>query len=317
MLLDDLVTAIQTVQQRIREHGSSLSQNEYRTRISLIDPLLNAFGWDVSDPKSVTLEHHVGSGRADYALLDKDGDPRTFIEAKRLGENLESEEFQEQVFTYALRQRLKFIGLTDGNRWIIEDLQARLNGSESRILDITLSTETPDFCARKILYRERGVLLFRQTALPSSKPLPLGTQSNPPAGTSGNCSLQRGFGLRTGWIPLADFEDLEEKQLFLKGMYIPDKGEVELVTFSEFIVETAEWLIRQGALNPDKCPKIEIGGNIVVGIRPAQDLPYSRRLSNGLCLYTVYRHPRILLNASKVLIEHTGKDPFDIWVRHS
>ena len=51
MLLDDLVTAIQTVQQRIRDHGTSLSQNEYRTRISLIDPVLNALEWDVSDPK--------------------------------------------------------------------------------------------------------------------------------------------------------------------------------------------------------------------------------------------------------------------------
>ena len=47
MLLDDLVTAIQTVQARIREHGNSLSQNEYRTRLALIDPILNALGWDV------------------------------------------------------------------------------------------------------------------------------------------------------------------------------------------------------------------------------------------------------------------------------
>ena len=115
MLLDDLLTAIQTVQQRIREHGNSLSQNEYRMRISLIDPVLNALGWDVSDPKLVTPEYHVGSGRADYALLGEDSKPQAFIEAKRLGQNLNSEEFQEQVFTYAWRQRLKYIGLTDGN----------------------------------------------------------------------------------------------------------------------------------------------------------------------------------------------------------
>ena len=55
-MLDDLVTAIQTVQQRIREHGNTLSQNEYRTRIALIDPILNALGWDVSDPVLVTPE---------------------------------------------------------------------------------------------------------------------------------------------------------------------------------------------------------------------------------------------------------------------
>ena len=316
-MLDELVTAIQTVQDRIREHGNSLSQNEYRTRLALIDPLLTALGWDVSDPKSVTLEHHVGSGRADYALLDKGGDPRTFIEAKRLGENLESEEFQEQVFTYALRQRLKYIGLTDGNRWILEDLQARLNGGESRILDITISTETPEFCARKILYRERGILLFKQAILLSEKPPPLGMQSNLSARTSGERSPQIGFGLRAEWVPLVDFEALEDKQLFLNWIYIPDKGDIELTTSSEFIVEIAEWLIRQGVLGPDKCPIIERGGNVVVDIYPAQDLPYARRLSYGLCLYTLYRHTRTLLSNTKLLIERCGKDPFDIWVKPS
>ena len=69
MLLDDLVTAIQTVQQRIREHGNTLSQNEYRTRLALIDPILNALGWDVSDPNLVTIEDQWAGGRADYALL--------------------------------------------------------------------------------------------------------------------------------------------------------------------------------------------------------------------------------------------------------
>ena len=179
MLLDDLVAAIQTIKARIREYVNSLSQNEYRTRISLIDPLLIALGWDVSDPGSVTLEHQLGNRRADYALLGEDGKPRVFIEAKRLGENLESQEFQEQVFTYALMQKLKYVGLTDGNRWIIEDLQARLNSGESCILDITLSTETSEICARKILYRGSGILLFKQTTAICEEPPSDGLQSEP------------------------------------------------------------------------------------------------------------------------------------------
>ena len=119
MLLDDLVTAIQTVQARIREHGNSLSQNEYRTRISLIDPILNALGWDVSDPRLVTVEdhHQAGNGRADYALLGSDGKTESlYIEAKRLNEPLEAH--QDQVFKYTWDQKLFYGGLTDGNRWI-------------------------------------------------------------------------------------------------------------------------------------------------------------------------------------------------------
>ena len=62
MPLDDLVQVIETVQKRIRDHGDSLRQNEIRTRVVLIDPLLTALGWDVADPGLVTAEYDV-SGR--------------------------------------------------------------------------------------------------------------------------------------------------------------------------------------------------------------------------------------------------------------
>ena len=67
-MLDDLVSVIETLQQRIATHRQSLQQNEIRTRTGLIDPLLTALGWDVSDPAVVTPEYSVGGGRADYAL---------------------------------------------------------------------------------------------------------------------------------------------------------------------------------------------------------------------------------------------------------
>ena len=149
MLLDDLVTAIQTVQQRIREHGTSLSQNEYRTRLALIDPILNALGWDVSDPALVTPEYQAGNGRADYALLGSDGKPRAFIEAKRLNEPLESH--QDQVFKYTWDQKLFYGGLTDGNRWILEDVTAAFSGRDGRLLDVTISKEAAHQCALKLL----------------------------------------------------------------------------------------------------------------------------------------------------------------------
>ena len=51
-LLKPLVDAIETVKRRITEHGASLRENETRTRVALIDPILQALGWDVSDPGS-------------------------------------------------------------------------------------------------------------------------------------------------------------------------------------------------------------------------------------------------------------------------
>ena len=89
MLLDPLISVIEKLQQRIRDHGDALRQNEYRTRIALIDPLLQALGWDVSDPTVVMPEYDVNGKRADYALLNV-GQVVVFLEAKRLEENLSS-----------------------------------------------------------------------------------------------------------------------------------------------------------------------------------------------------------------------------------
>ena len=44
MTIDDLASVIETLQQRIRQHGPALRENEIRTRIALIDPLLRALG---------------------------------------------------------------------------------------------------------------------------------------------------------------------------------------------------------------------------------------------------------------------------------
>ena len=89
MLLDELVGCIERLQERIRTHGASLRANETRTRMALIDPLLQALGWDVSDPAVVTPEYEARRGRADYALLRGDGKPAAIVEAKKLGEALE------------------------------------------------------------------------------------------------------------------------------------------------------------------------------------------------------------------------------------
>ena len=46
MLLDDLVGVIETLKERIATHGATLREYETRTRMALIDPLLQALGWD-------------------------------------------------------------------------------------------------------------------------------------------------------------------------------------------------------------------------------------------------------------------------------
>ena len=71
-----------------------------------------------------------------------DGKPEAFIEAKHLGEWLSHRRHEDQVFNYAFNQKVRFYaGLTDGNRWIFEDVAAGFSGGESRLLDVTISKE--------------------------------------------------------------------------------------------------------------------------------------------------------------------------------
>ncbi len=118
-MLDDLVATITALRERIRTHSSDLQANEIRTRMALINPLLQALEWDPADPALVTPEYTTDSGPVDYALRGSGDKPAAFIEAKKLGESLVKH--QEQMVRYANMAGVPYAGLTDGNHWEFYD----------------------------------------------------------------------------------------------------------------------------------------------------------------------------------------------------
>ena len=70
MGLDELASCIERLKTRMQSHRTILEENETRTRAALIDPLLGALGWDVSDPAVVMAEYKVGNKSADYAIAN-------------------------------------------------------------------------------------------------------------------------------------------------------------------------------------------------------------------------------------------------------
>lgn len=79
--------------------------NEANTKAVLIEPILQALGWDTTDPSQVSREYRVFDGTfLDYALLI-DGQPRLFVEAKAIGEKLNSNQFVSQTVNYANKDR--------------------------------------------------------------------------------------------------------------------------------------------------------------------------------------------------------------------
>lgn len=164
MDLDRLAKLIETLKDRIKRHRSRLSQGhaETRTRMALVDPLLQSLGWDTADLDMVVPEYELASAgrpeRADYALLRTDGKPAVIIEAKKLGEPLDVH--RNQMVSYATAKGIPYAGLTDGNRWELYDVFDRVELEKKRILDVTVTNEEPHRLAVKLL------VLWRQNLLP-------------------------------------------------------------------------------------------------------------------------------------------------------
>ena len=182
-MLDDLTTVIETLKERINTHSNVLSGSETRTRMSLIDPLLQVLGWDVSDPGIVIPEFNVGGKRADYALLGANGKPTVVLEAKSLGTSLSSNE-QMQMLNYANVDGVPFAGLTDGNQWKLYDVFDRKPLSERCILDFSISQDATPQIALQLLLLWRANMesgspqpaqepILDVTPMPSPEPKPL------------------------------------------------------------------------------------------------------------------------------------------------
>ena len=63
------------------------NNHETSTRYIIIDPVLRALGWDLSDHRDCVVEYHPWEhtqDAVDYALLRPDGEPAVVVEAKRI-----------------------------------------------------------------------------------------------------------------------------------------------------------------------------------------------------------------------------------------
>ena len=114
----DLVEILKQVKVAASNHRERLLKNESATRATLIDPILRAVGWDVANPHKVIVEASARRGqnliRADYGLLVA-SNVGIVVEAKSLGEDLDSH--RSQIVDYAYAFKIDNIFLTNGLVW--------------------------------------------------------------------------------------------------------------------------------------------------------------------------------------------------------
>ncbi len=281
MILESLLELVETLTERIDEHGVQLRQSEWHTRYALIDPLLRELGWDTEDPSLVIPEYQSGHGRADYALLG-DGKPLMMVEAKKLGTQLSN--YLSQGIQYCLEEGTAYFSITDGQHWKVYETHKPVPIGEKLIVGIDLkNASAAEACLKALaLWRPsvqsghvaageesvvrlpegiselqypataeapavqtEHVVLPRQTNVRPSGPISVPQRpvaAKPPAVSYGS-----------EWHPLSQVSDAESRQPV--ELLFPD-GSIErsMKTRIDLPIAVIRWLINQGLLGMHRCP---------------------------------------------------------------
>jgi len=113
----NLPDVLEAVRKKIaRYQGKQI--NEQNTKTALIQPVLEALGWDVGNLEEVQQEYkrRPRDKPVDYALLLL-RTPRLFVEAKALGQDLSDRKWANQIMGYATVAGVEWVVITNGDEY--------------------------------------------------------------------------------------------------------------------------------------------------------------------------------------------------------
>ena len=312
MALDELAATIDKLKRHISEHRESIAANETRTRQVLIDPLLSALGWDVTDPMQVELEYDVRGKRADYALII-DSNPIAVIEAKRLGHQLVDANTM-QVMNYANTAGIEYMVVTNGDEWNMYSVFERGAIEERVVMELRVSRDPAHVNALKALSLWRSNVGSGSEPVVANDPVlmhrenqeQIQLESDKKELTNGN-RIQ----LDEGWLRLSDQINTNKGAPRPNQVAFPDGYKVDIRTWVALWIETAEWVVNREAV----IREFRFGKNKQMIMRfKDEDFWGSHQLKNGLW---VERNvdPRNVVLTSCQLLEHFEIDPGTVNVR--
>ena len=115
-----LEAKLKVIRKKLDEGGKDFP-NEAAVSQGIVLPILQELNWDTDNTSRVRPQlTTVGKDRADFALYDKSGNRKVFIEVKRLGgveENAEKAEEQIMRYAHSKDNKARIAVLTDGGTW--------------------------------------------------------------------------------------------------------------------------------------------------------------------------------------------------------
>lgn len=291
---------VKDLQKRIPQHRELLCSNEWLTRYALIDPLLTALGWDLSDPAQVIPEYQSGAGRADYALFVGNPPPVVIVEAKRLGRDVL--DGISQSINYCLTHGVKYFAVTDGDQWRVYETHKPVPLDQKLLLDFSISSASQR--------TTMTMLWFWRANFSTGDPIDVELPPEPPG--------PRIPVVETGPDLLALSEvSPKAHQRAPQSLKFPDSSEKRIRRWRELVRSVIAWLVETRRLALVDCPLTSPRGTHYVHVRPERK-DGSRFIDpiqvKGLWIDghgSASDHVRI----SRYILKSRGVDPGTVFVR--
>ncbi len=147
---EGLSSLFDKIYRRIEDHRALYEQNEMAVLTQLVDPILRELGWDPADPDSVVPNLSADEGFSGYVLLSE-GKPALCVEAKNLHHDLAAEKWVSHLLTHAFGEGTSYGLLTNGAIWILAaSFKAGTRPVERIIWKVDLQNDTRQAVVRKV-----------------------------------------------------------------------------------------------------------------------------------------------------------------------
>lgn len=116
--MEELNRSLLALIEKLNNYRALYDQNEMAVREQIINPILRTLDWDPEDPGEVQPNVPTEEGVPDYSLI-KDGRKVLFLEAKKLGVDVEQRQVMSQLAKYSFSEGTKYGVVTNGAVWVL------------------------------------------------------------------------------------------------------------------------------------------------------------------------------------------------------
>lgn len=339
--MNSLTEALTPIVEKIKKFRSLYEQNEMAVRDHIVNPILRSLGWNPENPEEVQPNVPTEEGVPDYSLI-MNGKKILFVEAKKLGIDIEQREAIRQLAKYSFSEGTKYGVLTNGAVWIlirsfeegttlIERIVWKADLENEELLAVSRKIKT----ISKINFGNIEVLVKKVQIFDEIWQSLLDESEEMIKGLMPVVKSLISLGYPDYQFEDPEIEDLlrerineiisspsDEEKLFevqegpeswygvnLRKMKL--KGEVfELRQSFEILVNTANWLIKNGKLKPSDCPVgVGRGKRNLINKEPkhkyGDNFRAPKKLSNGLWIETHFSKATAI-KYTKILLEKFG-----------